>query len=136
MSSKGVLLDTTVISQLAAKSGPSEKLLEWFVDVDQRLYISSINYYEVIAGLHEIQAYQTAERFKELLKSLSIEILPVTPDISEQAAIERGKGKLKGHVRKMADLLIGATAKNHDLRLATANVKDFSFWNFDVFDPI
>ena len=133
--SKGILLDTTVISQFTAKSGPSPKMVEWFSELDQRLYISAINYYEVIAGLHEIHAFQTAEKFKGFLKTLSIEILPVTLEISEQAAIERGRGKVKRQVRKMADLLIGATAYNHGLALATANVKDFSFWEIEVIDP-
>ena len=133
--SKGILLDTTVISAFTAKSGPSPKMVEWFSELDQKLYISAINYYEVIAGLHEIQALQTAEKFKELLKTLSIEILPVTQEISEQAALERGRGKVKGQVRKMADLLIGATAHNHGLAVATASVIDFSFWEIEVINP-
>ncbi|MBC7530732.1 MAG: PIN domain-containing protein [Oligoflexus sp.] len=134
--SQGILLDTNVVSKLADKHGPSPALIEWLTDTTEHFYISAINYYEVLAGLHEIRAINTAERFKELLLKLSITILPVSVEIAELAAVERGKGKTEGKQRKMPDLLIGATAKANNLSLATDNVKDFDFWGVSVINPL
>ena len=133
--SQGILLDTNVVSRLADKYGPPPVLVEWLSEATEPFYLSAINYYEVLAGLHEIRALNTVEKFKQLLVNLSITILPVSDEIAELAAIERGKGKLSGRQHKMPDLLIGATAKANNLSVATENIKDFDFWGFQVINP-
>ncbi len=133
--SLGILLDTTILSKLTDRQGPPATLIDWLADVQTPFYISAINYYEVLAGLNEIKAVKTAEHFKVLLKNLSISILPVSAEIADLAALKRGEGKILGEQRKMADLLIGATATVHGLNVATANVKDFGCWDFDIVGP-
>lgn len=133
---QGILLDTNIVSRLADKHGPPSSLVDWLSEATEAFYISAINYYEVLAGLHEIRASRTAEEFKHLLTNLSITVLPVTEEIAEHAAKQRGLGKLSGRQHKMPDLLIGATAKTHDLSLATENLKDFDFWGLPLVNPL
>ena len=134
MTNHGILLDTNVISKLTAKSGPPDTFIDFISAAVVPLYISAVVHFEVLAGLHDINAIKTAKLYCEFLKKMSIDILPVTAEIADMAAVERGKGKQIGEHRKMADLLIGATAVRNDLTIATANPKDFKFWPTKILD--
>jgi predicted nucleic acid-binding protein len=62
-------------------------------------------------------------------------ILPVREAISERWGILEGQCQLKGLTVNAPDGLIAATALEHDLTLATRNVKDFAGLCVTLFNP-
>jgi predicted nucleic acid-binding protein len=81
--------------------------------------ISAIAFYEVWAG-----ARPAEERV--ILKFLtSFELVPVDQDVARQGAQYHRTFRSKGITLSMADALIAACARNHDLILVTQNARDF-----------
>jgi len=72
--------------------------------------------------------------FEKFIESYCL-ILPITEKIARTAGILRGEFRQKGVTRTQADLLIGATAMEHELILATRNEKDFTNCGLIVFNP-
>ena len=64
-----------------------------------------------------------------------INVLDVTYSISRRAGALLGKFQSKGTVRTQADILIAATAIEHNLILVTKNVRDFEDCNAALLNP-
>ncbi len=91
-----------------------------FLEADpQRVRLSVITVAELYQGVfegHERRALET------LLEKLSL--LPVTPEIAEQAGLW-SRDYYRSHRLALTDCLIAATSKVHGLRLATLNRKHY-----------
>jgi tRNA(fMet)-specific endonuclease VapC len=89
------------------------------------LAISLITYGELYEGVHYARDPSTARSaLQDLLGGF--DVLAVTQEIAERFAIIRGG--LTRHLRRQIgdlDLLIAATAIQHDLMLVTRNLRDF-----------
>ncbi len=62
-------------------------------------------------------------------------ILPVTREIAERWGVLDAERQLAGRPLNIADGLIAATALEHDLTLATRNVRDFAGLNVTILNP-
>jgi PIN domain len=62
-------------------------------------------------------------------------ILPVTEPSAERMGRWAGEGEIRGRTIKIADGLIAATALEHDLTLATRDVRDFAAFGVAIFNP-
>lgn len=129
------LLDTNVISEFR-KSRPHGGVLAWLESVrDRKLHISAVTLGEIRYGIEitRLQDAQKASEMQEWAESLPQEwsVLPM------DAATFRIWGKLM-HQKSRAlaeDAMIAATALQHDLTLATRNVKDFQALGVKLLDP-
>jgi predicted nucleic acid-binding protein len=61
--------------------------------------------------------------------------LPITPAIARRCGLWRGEFRRRGLARTQADLLIAATAEDHQLTLATRNTADFEGCGLTLFNP-
>ena len=89
--------------------------------------ISVVSYMEVLEGIFRFpENPMTEDLFSDLLQDF--DILPVTQSIARRCAIVRADLHSKGRrVRQRAlDLLIAATAIEHNLTLVTRNQDDYS----------
>ena len=84
--------------------------------------ISTVTYIELAQGCRD---KADLARLKKGLAARNTEIVPITPAISERAAELIDRLALS-HGMRLADVLIGATAIEHQATLITANVKHFS----------
>ncbi|MBI4320629.1 MAG: type II toxin-antitoxin system VapC family toxin [Chloroflexi bacterium] len=127
------LLDTDWI--VDALNGLDEAIQTLVKLVPDGLAISLISYGELYEGAYFSSNPEAAlEALRTFLQGK--DVLPLTPAIMEQFAILRGNlpRRLRQQIGDM-DLLIAATAIEHDLTLLTRNLRDFSHVpNLDLYD--
>lgn len=114
-----VLLDTTVlIDALRARNNRRAQLAE-LVAAGHTLTTSAINIGEIYAGMRRSEQART-EAFLS-----NLECHPITTSIARRAGLLKSAWARKGRTLTLADMIIAATALEHDLVLMTDNHKDF-----------
>ena len=74
-------------------------------------------------------------RWFERFLGARCEVLTVTVSIGRRCAVLRGELRRGGKQRTQADMLIAATAIEHNLALATRNTKDFEGAGIALVNP-
>lgn len=139
------LIDTNILSLLAPGRPPvKERFSEWIAQNSDTgsLYLSVITIAELERGLQKLKQ-NGVTRKSELIEAWIDTIQNRFSDriLSIDAPIARIAGKLdalaqsQGHNPGLADMLIAATAKFHDLGLATINTRHFQFLPLQVLNP-
>lgn len=126
------LADTNAISELVKKN-PDAHVMQW-VQSAQLIAISAITIEEAHFGL----AWQPNARKLSLLNALvqSLHaIYPITESIAQRAGVLRGQFQAQGITRSAPDMLIAATAQEHQLIIATRNVRDFLGCGVQIVNP-
>jgi predicted nucleic acid-binding protein len=114
-----ILLDTSVIfDHLNGRYGRTE-FLEQLIDQGHVLACCQVNITEVYAGL------RAGEETKTKAFIHSLECLPVTPAIAEQAGLLRRDWRTKGQTLSYTDVTIAAVALANQVPLLTDNKKHF-----------
>lgn len=137
-SSKGLLLDTVVISELRKGSRSEPAVAAWQLSVATvPAYLSVITLLEIRAGLRSVQtrdpvfaARLDAWYREKLLPRFRDYLLPVDQSVAEAVAELATSRTLPPY-----DALIAATARVHGLAVATRNVSDFADTGVEVINP-
>lgn len=132
------LLDTVVLSELRKKEKAAPAVLSWqALESGRQAYVSVITMNEIWFGCRKVRLKDPAfaDRleiwFEEILAAPDFfVILPITLPIARAAADLRADHGLSPH-----DSLIGATALDHGLCLATRNTADFETTSIPLFNP-
>lgn len=98
----------------------NEKAARFLEDESSRM-TSVISWMELVQGVRDKRELAV---IKAALPRAGIKILPLTEAIGSRAAEYMEQYSLKNGMM-LADALVGATAAEYDLPLATANVKHF-----------
>ena len=126
------LLDTNVISEFVKKS-PNQQVMQWLRTVEF-LATSTITVEEIHYGL----AWQPNSHKLALVNGVIDQlhaVYPVTESIARRSAVLRGQFQAQGITRSTPDMLIAATAQEHQLIVTTRNVRDFTGCGVQVIDP-
>lgn len=132
MSATIILADTNVISEFVKKT-PEPQVMLWLQSV-QLMAISAVTLEEAHFGL----AWQPNTRKLALLDALVERlhaVYPITSSIAQRAGALRGQFQAQGISRSAPDMLIAATAIEHQLVLATRNVRDFLGCGVQIVNP-
>ena len=114
-----VLLDTTVlIDALRARNNRRAQLAD-LVESGHTLTTSAINIGEVYAGMRPSEQARSEAFLSDL------ECHPITTSIARRAGLLKSAWAQRGRTLTLADMMIAATALDHDLVLMTDNRKDF-----------
>ena len=132
MSATVVLADTNVISEFV-KGTPDVQVMRWLQSV-QLMAISAITLEEAHFGLAWQPNTRKLAMFNALVERLHA-VYPITPAIAQRGGVLRGQFQAQGIVRSAPDMLIAATAIEHQLVLATRNVRDFIGCGVQVVNP-
>lgn len=131
------LLDTVTLSELRKKTRAAEPVLRWQYAAQGRLaFVSVITMNEIWYGRRKVEmrdpAFARLEIWHEeiLAAPKMYAILPVTLAIAKQAADYRADCAMSYN-----DSLIAATAKIHNLTLATRNTADFAGAEIALVNP-
>jgi len=115
-----ILIDTSVLIEYFRKQNKEKTYFYQLAGTYPALGISSLTKYEILVGSRQLQdAF-----WKKLLSTLVL--FPFGDKETYEAVAIQKKLLKKNKIIGFADIAIGATAKVHDLELATLNVKHFS----------
>jgi toxin FitB len=131
----GYLLDTNIISELR-KPKPHGGVVQWVRDLrEEQLFLSAVTLGELQRGVERIKRQDAAkareiERWVDQLED-SISVIPMDGRcFREWARLMERRSK---HL--LEDARIAATARVHELRVATRNEKDFAQLGVEAFNP-
>jgi hypothetical protein len=130
------LIDTNVISE-ATKPRPDARVQRWSSVRAEETFISVMTVGEIVKGIERLPAGRRREnlhRWLDLLSSSAFKarILPV----DEVVAAEWGRLNLAlRRTLPCADSLLAATARVHDLSIATRNERDFAGLGVRLVNP-
>jgi predicted nucleic acid-binding protein len=114
-----LLLDTTVLIDALRRKNVALTLLAEAVALGHQFSTSAISIAEVFSG-SRLAEETTTQAFLE-----NILCFPVTYSIAERGGRLRNDWARKGRTLGLADMVVAATALEHNLALVTANRKDF-----------
>ena len=126
------LADTNVVSEFVKRT-PNAQVMLWLQQA-ALLGVSAVTIEEAHFGL----AWQPNARKLALFNAVVQQfhaVYPVTESIAQRAGILRGQFQAQGVVRSAPDMLIAATAQEHQLIVATRNVRDFLGCGVQVVNP-
>ena len=132
MSATIVLADTNVISEFV-KSTPDAQVMRWLESV-QLMAISAVTLEEAHFGLAWQPNTRKLALFNALVERMH-SVYPITPAIAHRGGALRGQFQAQGITHSAPDMLIAATAIEHQLVLATRNVRDFLGCGVQVVNP-
>ncbi len=137
----GWLLDTNVISEMARPGGDAN-VVAWAEAQDEdRLFISIITLGEYDKGVNNLAPGDPARaRIEASIAALHARFSGRVLSLGDD--IVRRWGRISGEIQRVSgrappviDTLLAATAVEHDLYLATRNVRDVRGTGAAVFDP-
>lgn len=114
-----LLLDTTVLIDLLRGRGNRRALLAELIEAGHTLATAAINIGEVYAGVRPGEETST----EALLSNL--DCFPLTGKIARRAGTLKSEWARKGKTLTLADMIVAATALEHDSVVMTDNRKDF-----------
>ncbi len=127
------LVDTNIVGELMKKA-PDAKVLRWFKKTGDELGISAVSLEEVYFGLSWRPAPAKLQFFEAIASGFKHRY-NITPAIAQRAGRLRGQLKAEGISRSPPDMLIAATAIEHQLAIVTRNTRDFLGCGVQVINP-
>jgi tRNA(fMet)-specific endonuclease VapC len=120
------LLDTDILSEVIKQRDPAVRRRALVHSRQHgQLVFSAVTRYEVTRGYRWRGAATQLQRFEKFCSNSLA--LPVTNEIWDRAADLWAMARRSGLSHNDADLLIAATALEHGLSLATANLRRFAW---------
>jgi toxin FitB len=141
----GYLIDTSFLSAFAPDRAPlPSHVQKWVADQRERgtWHMSSIVVLEVERGIAKLTrsgGLAKAERLSLWFESLVVEfdqrIIPVDAAVAREAGRLEDATIARGFNPGLADVLIAATARLHNLSVLTANIRHFAALDVPYLDP-
>ncbi len=132
-----VLIDTNVLAELRKGTRANARVQAWFEALDaDDIALSVVTIGEIRRGVENIRRRDvpTARALDRWLRSLLRDHAHRILDIDQRVAEEWGRLNVPDPL-PVVDGLLAATARVHDLTLATRNVKDVVRTGIDVVNP-
>ncbi len=136
----GFLLDTNIPSE-TSRPRPDAKVVSWLKSQTRdSQFLSVITLGELRKGATLLQLSARRAQIEYLIETLipswfAGRILPVTHVIAERWGVLDGQRQLAGLPLGVADGMIAATAREHDLTVVTRNTKDFAGLGVRLVNP-
>jgi predicted nucleic acid-binding protein len=137
------LVDTNVISATAPTAAVTRPELAQWMDVhSSALFLSAVTIAEISDGIAKARregATRKASTLSAWLRTVlhlySDRILPLDGITAEIAGALSDRARGRGHAPGLADIIIAATARRHDLTILSRNDRHFAPMDSVVVDP-
>ncbi len=129
------LLDTNVVSELR-KPKPHGAVVAWLQSLrEDQIYISAVTLGELQRGIERTRKQDSAkareiEAWLDQVEASQNWLATDAACFREWARLMEGRSD---HL--LEDAMIAATARVHDLKVATRNTSDFRLFDVDLFNP-
>ena len=132
------LVDTDVLSD-PSRPQPSPKVDAWLAAHQSQIYTSAISIGEIKRGIERLptgaRRNGLAKWLEEVLASMDGRILAYNSRVAETWGGMMANLERQGHPMPLADSLIAAIAKRHNLTLVTRNTADYVHTGLRVLNP-
>jgi toxin FitB len=133
------LVDTDLLSE-RAKRQPDARILHWLEEHASEIYTSSHVIGEIQAGISLLpdgaKRRALQEWFNRLAEAMEARILNFNHSVAIVWGRQEAEYTQKGCRMPMPDSFIAATARRHNLTIATRNTTDFTRPGLKVFNPL
>ncbi len=132
------LVDTNVFCE-KVKKAPSPKVVQWLVDHESQIYVSTVTIAEIRRGIEKLPDGKRKTEFGNWLHDFSHQmkgsILSFNRSVAHVWGQMQGRLDKQGILVPQFDGIIAATAIRYNLQLVTRNEKDFQFTAAKVINP-
>ena len=130
------LVDANVLSE-PTKPVPNNKVIDWLTANEGNLVVDSIIMGELCVGILALPRGRKRTKLEHWFDDVvqTIDCLPWDATISRRWAKLVVELKQKGDKLPLLDSMIAATALQHDLSVATRNMRDFNKTGVQVLNP-
>lgn len=130
------LVDANVLSE-PTKPNADPKVVSWLTKNEANLVVDPIIIGELRIGILALPRSPKPQRFEQWLEDVIeiIECIPWDAAVSRRWAALVIQLKRKGETVPLLDGMIAATALQHDLTIATRNVRDFRKTGVKTINP-
>jgi len=130
------LVDVNVLSD-PTKPAPNSKVLDWLSANERSLVVDSIILGELCIGILALPRGRKRRQLEQWFEALvqTIDCLPWDATISRRWAKLVVDLKQKGETMPLLDGMIAATALQHNLTIATRNMRDFKKAGVKLVNP-
>lgn len=134
-----ILLDTNTLSEAFRAEG-TEPVKAWLAQLDRATtFMSAVSIHEIAQGIARLVPSRKKSNYADWLHETKLlyanRILPIDAQVAELCGERKGEMMRGGVNYSLADGLIAATARVHNLRVATRNVRDMLAAGASVYDP-
>ena len=133
------LIDTDLLSERTKKQ-PDARLLKWLEDHASEIYTSSHVIGELQAGISLLpdgaKRRSLQSWLNRLVEAMEGRILNFNTSVAAVWGRQEAEFSEKGCPMPMPDSLIAATARRHNLIIATRNVTDYARPGVKVINPV
>jgi predicted nucleic acid-binding protein len=134
------LLDTNVLSELR-RPAPEQRVVDFVASCPlNQLYVSTVTLAEIRFGIE--QAAYPARRaalnqwLEQIVRPMFVQgVVAISEDVMLRWRLLVEQGRKTGHTFSQPDLIIAATALEHNMVLVTRNVKDFAGLGLTILNP-
>ena len=136
------LVDTNVISVAAPTAVGRSEIAEWMDKHSSDLFLSAVTIAEISDGIAKARRERAKKKAAELsawlrtvLHLYSDRVLPFDSATAKIAGALSDLARSRGHAPGFADIIIAATARQHDLTILTRNKRHFAPTDAVIVDP-
>jgi len=133
----GVLLDTNLVSEMT-RTAPDTRVVDYLTSLPSS-FLSVVTVLELQYGVaRKPRGRRRSEltvAIDRLLSEYGDALLDIDRAVAALAGTLRATEEASGRTLHVADALIAATARVHELTLATRNVRDFEHLGIAVVNP-
>ena len=133
------LVDTNVLSE-PMRPKPDRTVLGWIEKHESDLFVSAVSIGEISFGIARLPKGKRRERFQKWFDDLchifQDKVLAYDAAIATRWGNIQARQEALGRPIPIADGMIAATAERYELKLATANTKDFESCGVEVVNPV
>jgi tRNA(fMet)-specific endonuclease VapC len=129
MADTRILADTSIIIDFLRKKKKNKSAL-WNIKEISTCFMSSITLFELLSGAKHERHFEDIKRISNWVETIYFD-----DEIADLSAMIYRNLKKRNQLIEFRDIFIAATAKYHNLCLATLNVKHFErIENLTIFD--
>jgi predicted nucleic acid-binding protein len=130
------LVDANVVSE-ATRQEPDRKVISWLISNEVACAVNPIILGEIEFGILSLPSGKRRKNlqawFREAVRAFRV--LEIDAATGAEWALLLAELRRKGRAMPVKDSLIAATARQHQLTVATRNVADYKFAGVDLVNP-